>query len=139
MNKTRATLLVIASLSAIGGSFAWVRSQTAAPIAVRHFASLPANRHRPAISGMHGMVVKLTQQLGLTAPQEAQTSKILDAMQPRMAAIHANKSLSPQNKQAAVAKEMNTAAAQLSQILNQSQKLKFNEMMEQMRAQHAGH
>ena len=38
-----------------------------------------------------------------------------------------------------MAKEMNVAAASLSEILDPTQKEKFEQMMEQMRAQHASH
>ncbi len=139
MKKTRATLLVIASLCAIGGSFAWVKSQTAAPIAVRHSASRPSNRHRPTISATNGMVVQLTEQLKLNASQKAQLGKIFDAMQHKVASIQGTKSMDPAKKQEAMAKEMNVAAASLSEILDPTQKEKFEQMMEQMRAQHASH
>lgn len=85
------------------------------------------------------MVVQLTEQLKLNASQKAQLGKIFDAMQHKVASIQGTKSMDPAKKQEAMAKEMNVAAASLSEILDPTQKEKFEQMMEQMRAQHASH
>jgi len=137
MKKHRNLILVLVSLSCVAGSIAWIRAQVSPPMAVMHSANHIANRKRPTVSATHGMVAQVSKQLGLSQEQERQVEKIVDAAQPQMAAIHSDKSITPQKQIQGMSKALDDIVAKVSKILTPTQQAQFKQMVAEMRSQHS--
>lgn len=135
MNRTKATIVLGALLSA-SVMFAQVPDSNQAPAAnsAQAAPSQPGNHHRnfdPSQFAAH-----LGQRLSLSSDQVAQITPILAARQQQMQTLHADTSLSVQDRRTKAHAIMQDTNGKIEAVLNDQQKQQFEQMLAQRRGRH---
>ena len=136
MNTTKATILLGALLSA-GTLLAQAPDSNQAPAAnAPQVARTHKGEHRdfdPAKQAAH-----LGKRLGLSSDQVAQIQPILVERQQQMKSLHADSSLTGQDRQAKAKSIMQDSKTKLEAVMNDTQKQQFEQMLAERRNHRKG-